>query len=507
MAIQNNVNIIVQAVDKTKKPLAAISKGFWGLQWKIKASSWKISSAFKWIWVALAASVWSVTLVWKQFLALSDNIETTMWKANTVFWEYIWDVKKVASETASAMGLSQNEYLKAASWLQDLLVPMWFAREEATKMTTDTIWLAGALAEWSAGQFDATQVSEILTKAMLWEREQLKSLWISISEADVQQRLLENWTKELTGVALQQAKAIATQQLIFEKSTDAQKSYADWADSLTRKQAEMRAAVNNAKEAIATWLIPVFHNLIKTVEPIITKFSESIQVWAWNKENIEKLEAWINWLIWVLKILWTVIQFIFWLIVKLWELIWDILAGIIVAFTDFKIFLYAIGWEIEKAVIWTWENILEWLWKIWTAIKDWASLAFTALSDFVNAKLGWILSFVMWIVDRIKSALKSVAWVFWGGWETTWGIDWARANGWPVSGWKTYLVGEKWPELFTPMWGWNITPNNELWGNSLSVSINMGWVSVWNQADESRLADTILEKLTRELQINKFWIV
>jgi len=507
MAVQNNVNIIVKAVDKTKKPLAAISKGFWGLQWKIKKSSWKIWAAFKWIWIALAASVWTVTLVWKQFLALSDNIEATMWKANVVFWEYIWDVKKVAKETASAMGLSNTQYIKAAAGLQDLLVPMWFAREEATKMTTDTIWLAWALAEWSAWQYDATQVSEILTKAMLWEREQLKSLWISISEADVKQKLLEMWMEKATGAALQQAKAIATQTLLFEKSTDAQASFAEWSDSLVRKQAEMRASINNAKEAIAQGLIPVFNKLVDRVQPIITEFSKAIQVWAWNEENIKKLESSINFLIWTLEVLGKVIQFIFGLIIKLWELIWEILAWIIVAFTDLKIFLEAIGWEIEKAVLWTWERILEWLWKIWWAIKQGASFAFTALSDFVNAKLGWVLNFVIWMVSRIKSALKSVAWVFWGGgWAEGW-IEGARANWWPVSGWKTYLVGEKWPELFTPPSGWNIVPNNALWGNSLSVSINMWGVTVWDQADENRLADTILERLTRELQIYKFWIV
>jgi hypothetical protein len=47
----------------------------------------------------------------------------------------------------------------------------------------------------------------------------------------------------LTGAALQQAKAIATQQLIFEKSTDAQKAYEEGAESLTRKKAELKATL------------------------------------------------------------------------------------------------------------------------------------------------------------------------------------------------------------------------------------------------------------------------
>ena len=67
----------------------------------------------------------------------------------------------------------------------------------------------------------------ILTKAYLGERDALTSLGIKISEADVQARLAANGQDELTGAALEQAKAVATQQLIFEKSTDAQKAWSD----------------------------------------------------------------------------------------------------------------------------------------------------------------------------------------------------------------------------------------------------------------------------------------
>jgi carbohydrate-selective porin OprB len=39
-----------------------------------------------------------------------------------------------------------------------------------------------------------------------------------------------------------------------------------------------------------------------------------------------------------------------------------------------------------------------------------------------------------------------------------------RAEWWPVSSWTTYLVWEKWPELFSPWTSGYITPNNKLNG-------------------------------------------
>jgi hypothetical protein len=54
------------------------------------------------------------------------------------------------------------------------------------------------------------------------------------------------------------------------------------------------------------------------------------------------------------------------------------------------------------------------------------------------------------------------------------GISGARANGGPVMGGGTYLVGERGPELFTPSTSGSITPNNALGGNTITVNVNGG---------------------------------
>ena len=54
------------------------------------------------------------------------------------------------------------------------------------------------------------------------------------------------------------------------------------------------------------------------------------------------------------------------------------------------------------------------------------------------------------------------------------GISGTRANGGPVMGGGTYLVGERGPELFTPTSSGNITPNNAVGGNTITVNVNGG---------------------------------
>ena len=50
----------------------------------------------------------------------------------------------------------------------------------------------------------------------------------------------------------------------------------------------------------------------------------------------------------------------------------------------------------------------------------------------------------------------------------------ARAMGGPVMGNKSYLVGERGPELFTPSTSGNITPNSAMGGNTITVNVNGG---------------------------------
>jgi hypothetical protein len=50
----------------------------------------------------------------------------------------------------------------------------------------------------------------------------------------------------------------------------------------------------------------------------------------------------------------------------------------------------------------------------------------------------------------------------------------ARALGGPVAPGGSYLVGERGPELFTPSSSGNITPNNAMGGNTITVNVNGG---------------------------------
>ena len=117
------------------------------------------------------------------------------------------------------MGLTSRAAVGLATDMGDLLVPMGFTRDQAAGMSTDVIGLSGALSEWTGGTRSAAEVADILQKGMLGERDALKSLGISITEADVAAQLAADGNDKLTGSALAQAKAQATLTLYMAKTT------------------------------------------------------------------------------------------------------------------------------------------------------------------------------------------------------------------------------------------------------------------------------------------------
>lgn len=224
----------------------------------------------------LAAGAFSADVILsygKHLFDLSGKMELLEAKARTVFAEVFPQVTAEAERNAEAMGLTNSQYVAAAASLADLLIPMKFTRAEASDMSTTLVNLSGALSEWTGGQISATDVSKTLSKAILGEREELKSLGISISEEDVKNRLRQKGLQDLTGEYLAQAKAVATMELILEKSTDAQTAFANNSDTMVRRQAELRAELTNISEKLATVLLPVFERLVGIASNVVAGLS------------------------------------------------------------------------------------------------------------------------------------------------------------------------------------------------------------------------------------------
>lgn len=208
--------------------------------------------------VGLAAVGVATVAAGTYFFNAAARLEQMGAKAETVFGSQLGTVEDWAKKSAHAMGLTKREATGLAANFGDLLIPMGFSRKKAAEMSTEVVGLSGALSQWSGGTKSAAEVSDILSAAMLGETDGLKSLGIAIGAADIQARIAKKGQEELTGAAMQQAEAVAIQELIFEKSTDAQKKFAEGGSPLLMAQAKLKASLGEVRDTIAVKLIPVF---------------------------------------------------------------------------------------------------------------------------------------------------------------------------------------------------------------------------------------------------------
>jgi len=190
-------------------------------------------------------------------------------KFNQVFGEASSVVEASAEMMSTSIGLTRNQYKGLATDIGDLLVPMGFQRAESAKLSTDLVNLSGALSAWTGGQKTSKDVSDILAKALLGEREQLKTLGISIKEADIKSALLAKGWSKLTGKALEQAKAMVTLELITNKSKDAQESFKKNSEDLIQTKARVSAQIKNVGESLSKYFLPLFQKGFLLIEKFI----------------------------------------------------------------------------------------------------------------------------------------------------------------------------------------------------------------------------------------------
>jgi hypothetical protein len=211
----------------------------------------------------------------KHLFEVGQELVSLDQKIGTVFsGESLEQVTNWADEVAARMGLTSTQAAGLAANAGDLLKPMGFTADQAASMATEVVGLSGALSEWSGGQRSVEETAEILQKALLGERESLKSLGISINQAQVDTRALAVAQAEGRDEVTAMDRAVATQQLIMESATDAISAYEAGGNQLTAAQNQLKAAFGEVQETIARKLLPVFAKAADLVVELIEVFDE-----------------------------------------------------------------------------------------------------------------------------------------------------------------------------------------------------------------------------------------
>ena len=271
----NAMTIVIKAKNETEKVFKRMQKDLNTFKGRME----KMQPAFKKMAVVGTATFGAVALGAKKAIDVARDFEEETNKFSVVFQDVSVEAEKMADTLNKSYGLSRLESKRLLSSTGDILTGFGFTGDAALDLSGNVNTLAVDLASFTNAQGGAKAVSDALTKALLGERESLKTYGIAIQEADVDAELLAMGMDGLTGEALRQAKAQATLNIAYRQSKNAVGDYARSTGSLTQTQVELSKTIEDMSLAIGQTLTPILNEILKIVLPIIEKIKE------WVEEN------------------------------------------------------------------------------------------------------------------------------------------------------------------------------------------------------------------------------
>ena len=207
------------------------------------------------------------------FLNSASDAEETISKFNTVFSSLSKKSTETAKTLAKDFGLSSVKARELLGDTGDLLTGFGFSQESALDLSRQVNELAVDLASFTNFSGGAEGASAALTKALLGERESIKSLGISILEEDVKRRVAINTSKGMRFETERQAKAFATLQLAQEQSTNAIGDFARTSTSFANRRRIFKAALQDFSIGFGVLILPAATKVINAMITLTEKIN------------------------------------------------------------------------------------------------------------------------------------------------------------------------------------------------------------------------------------------
>jgi len=402
----------------------------------------------------------------KDSVAAASDLNESWSKVGVVFGKSAGEVYKWSTSSATAIGLSQQKALEAASTYGNLAVALGLPPAQAAKMSTSLVGLAGDLASFN--NVPVGDALDALRSGLTGEVEPLRRFGVSLSQAQVQAEALrmglakapvdmakvttqtarlamaqrnaaeatkkyganskqaqaanlavsssqQALTKSMAGgkVELTAAqKAQATYSLIMQQTAVAQGDFARTSSGLANQQRIAAAQFENTKATLGTALLPVVNTfaqlLTSTLIPALTVVANVIKN---NSTAFQIIVGVVVAIVAVFKI-WTVVT---------WALNSALLAN--------PIFWVVAAVVALIAVIVIIATKTQWFQAIWKAVSSAMVAAWNATTRAIavawNATVGAIVG--AWnatyrVISGVFRAILGAAMAVWG---------WIRGN-WPL---------------------------------------------------------------------------
>ena len=214
-------------------------------------------------------------------IKMASDFEETDTKFKTVFSSIQREAEHTAKVFKQSFGLSSKAAKQMLGDTGDLLVGFGFTEKEALDLSKQVNELAVDLASFTNFSGGAEGASLALTKALLGERESIKSLGIAITEAD-----LKSFAKDL-GLNFKEldrvGKATLTYKLALKQSSKAVGDFSRTSEGFANQTRILFGELQDLSVEIGSKLLPVAKKILTWARDMLRSFSD---LNAAQKQNV-----------------------------------------------------------------------------------------------------------------------------------------------------------------------------------------------------------------------------
>lgn len=270
----------------------------------------------------------------------------------------------------------------------------------------------------------------------------------------------------------------------------------DTLDGVDVASARASRQLGEISESIGAALAPAFVSLSQAIVPVIT----SIGTWIGDNPKLTvtliAIAAAATALVTVIGVIGLILPAVItgfgFLAIAIGAITLPVLAVIAV--------IAAVGAAIY--LLWTnWDQITAWMGGAMTALGGIVSAIGDSIKGVWDAMINYVQEKVSAIIDSVKKALDALAKLpgIGGAIKITRSVfggvsSLFRAEGGPVMGGQSYIVGERGPERFVPQSAGMIIPNSRLSGGGINITIT-GNSFMGKEGIADEIGDAIMSKL------------
>ena len=201
----------------------------------------------------------------QSFLEAASKLEDTQAKFGVVFQGIEDEATEMAATMAEQLGYGEGSIMGMMATLQDTLVPMGFARDEAAEFSGALTSLAADLASFNPGIRDAEQAVGMLQSVLVGMNRSALNFGVVINEDKIAAEALALGLGDVNGELTDQEKVMARVSLLMKGTADAQGDAIRTADSYKNSTRALNEAITDLREEIGARLKTELEGAVRSI--------------------------------------------------------------------------------------------------------------------------------------------------------------------------------------------------------------------------------------------------